>query len=90
MPECETELRFKISDRVEGLSQRAKDTIKILNLGERETNNRALIEKRKQLSNALILTNGVNPDRRHIFGRFLDNQLSSASSSPKIPSIASI
>ena len=56
LPECEIELRFKISGRVEGLSDRAINTIHVLNLGDSEKNNRALIEKRKQLSNALLLT----------------------------------
>jgi len=54
MAECETELRFKISGRVEGLSERSIVTIRVLNLGDREKNNRALIEKCKQLSNALL------------------------------------
>ncbi|MBS0017139.1 MAG: TIGR02646 family protein [Arthrospira sp. SH-MAG29] len=62
MVECETELRFKMSGRVEGLSDRAKDTIQVLNLGDDEKNNRALIEKRKQLCDALLLTNGINTD----------------------------
>jgi uncharacterized protein (TIGR02646 family) len=62
MVECETELRFKISGRVEGLSDRAIATIQVLNLGDYEQNNRALIEKRKQLCNTLLLTNGINPD----------------------------
>lgn len=62
MTECETELRFKISGRVEGLSDRAAVTIRVLNLGDHEKNNRALIEKRKQLSNALLWANGINPD----------------------------
>jgi uncharacterized protein (TIGR02646 family) len=62
MTECETELRFKISGRVEGLSDRAGVTIRVLNLGDHETNNRALIEKRKQLSNALLWANHINPD----------------------------
>lgn len=62
MTECETELRFKISGRVEGLSDRAAVTIRVLNLGDHETNNRALIEKRKQLSNTLLWENGINPD----------------------------
>lgn len=63
MPECETELRFKISGRVEGLSCRAIDTIRVLNLGDHEKNNRALIEKRKQLSHALLWTNSIDPDK---------------------------
>ena len=54
MAECETELLFKISGRVEGLSDRAIATIQVLNLGDHEKNNRALIEKRKQLSDALL------------------------------------
>ncbi|MDX2273469.1 MAG: TIGR02646 family protein [Cyanobacteriota bacterium] len=54
MTECKTELRFKISGRVEGLSNRAIDTIQVLNLGDHENNNRSLIEKRKQLSNVLL------------------------------------
>ncbi|MBD2315184.1 TIGR02646 family protein [Desertifilum sp. FACHB-1129] len=62
MMECETELRFKISGRVEGLSDRAIETIRVLNLGDREQNNRSLIEKRKQLSNVLFLSNGVDPN----------------------------
>jgi len=62
MAECETELRFKISGRVEGLSDRATTTIQVLNLGDHEKNNRSFIEKRKQLSNVLLLKNGINPD----------------------------
>lgn len=61
MKECETELRFKISGRVEGVSDRAAITIQVLNLGDHEKNNRALIEKRKQLVNTLLFTNGINP-----------------------------
>ncbi|MGL5193330.1 MAG: hypothetical protein ACRC8Y_06965 [Chroococcales cyanobacterium] len=60
MAECETELRFKMSGRVEGLTERAIATIQVLNLGDHETNNRALIGKRKQLVNALLLKNGIN------------------------------
>jgi len=62
MAECETELHFKISGRVEGLTDRAKETIRILNLGDFEKNNKSLIEKRKQLSYSLLFQNGINPD----------------------------
>jgi uncharacterized protein (TIGR02646 family) len=62
MKECETELRFKISGRVEGLTPRAKATIQSLNLGDHERNNRSLIEKRKKLSDALLLVNGLSHD----------------------------
>ncbi len=54
MPECETEFRFRLSGRVEGRTDRARETIRVLNLGDREENNKALIEKRKQLCDALI------------------------------------
>jgi hypothetical protein len=62
MEECETELRFKIIGRVEGLSDRAITSIQVLNLGDKENKNRALIEKRKQLSNTLLFINGINPE----------------------------
>jgi uncharacterized protein (TIGR02646 family) len=62
MPECETELKFKISGRVEGLSDRAITSIQVLKLGDKENNNRSLIEKRKQLSNTLLFKEGIDPD----------------------------
>ena len=62
MDECETELKFKISGRVEGLTQRAIDTIQVLNLGDNEQNNKALIEKRKYLSESLLWSNGIDPN----------------------------
>lgn len=62
MHECETELKFKLSGKVEGLSERAKDTIRILNLGDSFQNNRSLIEQRKQLTQSLLMVNGVDPD----------------------------
>jgi len=52
----------RIEGRVEGLSDRAAVTIRVLNLGDHEKNNRALIETRKQLSNVLLWENGINPD----------------------------
>lgn len=61
MFECETELRFKLSGRVEGLTERARESIRVLNLGDTEAGNKALIEKRKRLSEALLWTNGINP-----------------------------
>lgn len=61
MPECETELRFKISGRVEGLTKRAQETIRVLNLGDTESSNKALIEKRKRLCDALLFANGIDP-----------------------------
>lgn len=64
MNECETELIFKISGRVEGVTDRAKEAINVLNLGDKETNNKALIEKRKQLSHSLMYTHGLDPQER--------------------------
>ncbi len=61
MPECEHELRFLISGRVTGLTDRAADMIRALNLGDLEKNNRLLIEKRKQLTHALMLVDGLDP-----------------------------
>lgn len=61
MDECETELQFNISGRVVGLTDRAIETIRVLNLGDKEKNNKALIEKRRQLSNNLMWSNGINP-----------------------------
>ncbi len=61
MPECETEFEFKLSGRVTGKSDRAVEAIKVLNLGDREQNNRSLIEKRKQLVHSLLFINGVDP-----------------------------
>lgn len=57
MAECETELKFKLSGRVEGLSKRAKTAVAVLNLGDTELENKALIEKRKNLVDALIWKN---------------------------------
>ncbi|SEI71346.1 TIGR02646 family protein [Allopseudospirillum japonicum] len=54
MQECETELRFRMSGRVEGLTERAENSIQVLNLGDTEKNNKALIEMRKQLIDSLI------------------------------------
>lgn len=59
MPECETELEYSISGRVKGITERAADTIDILNLGD---GNKALIEARKQLLETLIFTHGEHPE----------------------------
>jgi uncharacterized protein (TIGR02646 family) len=62
MEECEQELRYTLSGRVEGLTERAKVTIQILNLGDSERKNKALIEKRKAAIQSLLWVNGINPD----------------------------
>ena len=65
MPECETELRFKLSGRVDGLTERARETIRVLNLGDTEQNNKALVAKRKQLVDSLIWTH-YGPNQQHL------------------------
>ncbi|MFM4716702.1 hypothetical protein ACEUD2_15475 [Aeromonas veronii] len=65
MPECETELRFKLSGRVDGLTERARETIRVLNLGDSEQNNKALVAKRKQLVDSLIWTH-YGPNQQHL------------------------
>lgn len=62
MPECEAELRFKLSGRVEGLTIRAQHMINVLNLGSNTAPNKSLIEARKQLVESLLLVKGVNPN----------------------------
>jgi hypothetical protein len=62
MDECETELRFMYSGRVQGITARATKTIKVLNLGDVEDNNKELIEKRKQLVSSLIWKYYGNPN----------------------------
>jgi len=59
MDECETELKFYLSGKVKGITKRATDTINLLNLGD---GNKALINKRKQLVDALIFGCGASPD----------------------------
>lgn len=61
MEECETELLFKISGRVEGLTDRARQAIDVLRLGDSEQQNRALIQTRKQLVDTLLFANGIDP-----------------------------
>jgi len=61
MDECEMELKLKFSGRVEGVTERARETIHVLNLGDESRNNRALIGKRKRLVDGLLWKRGVSP-----------------------------
>lgn len=61
MNECETELTFSLSGRIRGTTQRATDAIKVLNLGDKEENNRGMIEQRKIAIQTLLLSE-VDPD----------------------------
>ncbi|WP_288996833.1 hypothetical protein [uncultured Psychrobacter sp.] len=51
--ECETDLVFKLSGRVTGLTDDAKETIRVLNL-----DNKSLIEQRRMLINTMLFTYG--------------------------------
>lgn len=62
MTECETELKFYLSGRVIGKTDRATESIKTLNLGDTEESNRGLIAKRKRMVDDLIFTGGMRPD----------------------------
>lgn len=62
MIECESELKFYISGRVEGLSPRAATSINVLNLGDTRDNNRALFSARKSLLDTLLYDSGMEGD----------------------------
>ncbi|WP_367105436.1 hypothetical protein [uncultured Psychrobacter sp.] len=57
--ECETDLEFKLSGRVEGKTANAQETIRVLNLGN---NNKSLVEQRRQFVQALLLGGGIDPE----------------------------
>jgi uncharacterized protein (TIGR02646 family) len=59
MYQCETELHFMISGRVRGLTPRANEMIRVLNLGDSEISNKALVEKRRSLVQVILLKHGV-------------------------------
>jgi uncharacterized protein (TIGR02646 family) len=58
MGECETELKFYISGRVKGLTPRAEETIRVLNLGDDEANNEKIIRRRRAAIESLLGTYG--------------------------------
>ena len=53
--ECETDLDFKLSGRVAGKTDEAKQAIQILNLGN---NNKSLVEQRRAFINTILFTYG--------------------------------
>ena len=61
MAECETELKFYLSGRVEDLTKRAKTSISALNLGDTQESNRGLIGKRKALVEAILFSECIDP-----------------------------
>ena len=62
MTACEIELKYYLTGRIEGLTDRAKDCIRVLNLGDSNQNNRRLISKRKQAIEALLYEQGESPN----------------------------
>lgn len=62
MKECETELKFNLNGCVEGLTDRAKKAITVLNLGDNLCNNKALVQRRKQSFDAVLYTNLGSPN----------------------------
>lgn len=61
MDECESELKFYLSGRVEGLTERAITTIEVLNLGDSREKNRKLCSTRKALVEALLFSENIEP-----------------------------
>ncbi|WP_226092855.1 TIGR02646 family protein [Dickeya oryzae] len=64
MAECETELEFMSSGRVKGKTERAQEAIKVLNLGDHETNNKKLIGARRKVIHDLLWKEGINPEEK--------------------------
>ncbi|MGL5995115.1 MAG: TIGR02646 family protein [Pseudomonas proteolytica] len=60
MDECETELKFYLSGRVEGLTPRAITSIQVLNLGDSREKNRALYNDRRDIINALLFNSRMD------------------------------
>jgi hypothetical protein len=78
MPECETELKFYLSGKVKGKTERASETIEVLVL-----DNKAIREERKQLVDGLIYTNtGSQPGELALIGDELLNDLISTLDKP--------
>jgi uncharacterized protein (TIGR02646 family) len=62
MAECETELKFHFSGTVEGLTPRAKEAIRVLNLGDSRKSNKGLVTRRRIALEMLLLGEGVSGD----------------------------
>jgi uncharacterized protein (TIGR02646 family) len=55
--ECETDLKFKLSGRVEGMTSDAQETIRVLNL-----DNKSLVAQRRMFINSILFANGIDAD----------------------------
>lgn len=62
MDECENELKFYLTGRVAGKTERATVAIEALNLGHTDQSNRGLIGRRKAMIDTLIYDLGVLPE----------------------------
>jgi len=63
MDECEQELEYRLNGKIVGTTARAKEAIKVLNLGDEHVNNRFLINQRKQYIDMYILhQQDIEPD----------------------------
>jgi len=62
MDECETELKFYLTGRVTGQTERARLAIEALNLGHTDQSNRGLIGRRKAMVDALIRSQSGPPE----------------------------
>jgi uncharacterized protein (TIGR02646 family) len=63
MPECEVELKFYLSGKVEGETERASEVIEVLGL-----NNKAIREERRRLVDNLIYIKESQPDKLVLLG----------------------
>jgi hypothetical protein len=71
MPECEVELKFYLSGKVEGETERASEVIEVLGL-----DNKAIREERRRLVDNLIYINtGSQSDELALLGDELLNDL---------------
>jgi len=61
MASCETDFKFSLSGKVKGLTNDAREAIRVLNLGDKQ-NNKYLIEQRKQFVHAMLFANSVDPE----------------------------
>ena len=62
MAECEYELKFYLTGRVTGKTERANVAIEALNLGHTDQSNRGLIGRRKAMVDTLIYDLGAHPE----------------------------
>lgn len=62
MIECETELKFYLSGRVEGLTPRANASIDVLKLGSHRQQNQYLFNNRREMVDLLLFNQGLQPD----------------------------